>query len=544
MSTIIKLRCLDQVLTFESTPVIASGGLEEDFIQVEFCSKWDGMIRTAVFWRSEKDVYHVMLDENDTCAIPKEVLTDDGTLYFGLFGVSADGRQRTSEAMRYTIQKGAITSGTKPPDPTPDIYTDLIAKYNEMIAIAADTRAKEQAFEAAMTAAQQAFEQALTEAVNKDQAAFEQAMTAAQSTFEQHIQQMIADGLLPDDSVTTVKLKDGVVTTAKIADKAITAEKVADGLLVDAYNKTETLTTATKALFGLGASAVPNEVFTALANFKNNFGSMYLWEKLTREKSFSISDSGTATVYCTGTTTGTSGKTVVTTREFYPSYEVGLDGSLKLTGTPKTLSGSYNSPPSSLSSVVGYYTSDSPDSDATTRTERLEAVYQVQSSSTTAKTQLNSTYCWYMNSLKKITVSNFALNVQSHGYVCDSNPNAYPINDGYDYVPMGRFGEKIRISMGSYTGIGKSGLASYACKLTFDFEPKIVFLHEGKVLASNNMPMYYILYRNATQFPAPNGGATNLLTWGGPTVSWYTTSTTPAYQFNAAGTEYYYIAIG
>ena len=47
MSTIIKVRCVDQVLTFDSTPIIASGGVEEDFLQVEFCPKWDGLAKTA-----------------------------------------------------------------------------------------------------------------------------------------------------------------------------------------------------------------------------------------------------------------------------------------------------------------------------------------------------------------------------------------------------------------------------------------------------------------------------------------------------------------
>ena len=262
MSTIIRVRCIDQVLTFESTPTIASGGLEEDFIQVDFCSKWDGLTRTAVFWQSEKEAYHVKLDETDSCAIPREILADEGVIYFGLFGVSAAGRQRTSEVMRYTIVKGAITSGTKPTDPTPDIYTQLLAKYKDMVDIAADTRAKEQAFEQAMTAQQNAFEQAL----NKDQAAYQATMTenqeafeeelnAAQEAYEKKVLQMIADGLVPDDSITTVKLKNG----------AVTAEKIAPGVLIDSFTRAETLTAATAAMFGLGEGAVPNDIFSILS---------------------------------------------------------------------------------------------------------------------------------------------------------------------------------------------------------------------------------------------------------------------------------------
>ena len=105
MSTIIKMRCIDQVLTFESTPVIASGGLEEDIVQVEFCSKWDGLMKTAVFWRSADEAYHVLMDDSGSCTIPREVLTEEGVFYFGIFGVGS-GRQRTTEAMRYTVVQG------------------------------------------------------------------------------------------------------------------------------------------------------------------------------------------------------------------------------------------------------------------------------------------------------------------------------------------------------------------------------------------------------------------------------------------------------
>lgn len=154
MSTIIKLRCIDQVLTFESTPVIASGGLEEDALQVSFCSKWDGLAKTAVFWlpEAEEEAYHVPLDLAGGCKIPREVLAKDGVFYFGVFGVSEDGRQRTTEAVRYVVVKGAITSGTKPSDPTPDVYTQLLAKYAEAQAIAQQAVAEADAAAAAAAA--------------------------------------------------------------------------------------------------------------------------------------------------------------------------------------------------------------------------------------------------------------------------------------------------------------------------------------------------------------------------------------------------------
>lgn len=174
MSTIIKLRCIDQVLTFESTPVIASGGMEEDRLQVSFCSKWDGLTRTAVFWRTEDDAFHVPLDQDDSCVIPAEVLEDEGVFYFGLFGVSSDGRQRTTEVIRYTVKKGAITSGTKPPDPTPDVYTQLLTQYTETKSIAQQAVSSASASASAAAASQKA-------AAASQKAAEESAKSAAQA---------------------------------------------------------------------------------------------------------------------------------------------------------------------------------------------------------------------------------------------------------------------------------------------------------------------------------------------------------------------------
>lgn len=270
--SIIKVNCVDQTLVFENTPVIASGGLEENFVQFSFCGQWDGFIKTAVFWRSESEVFHNLLDAEDKCQVAPEVTASDGVIYFGVFGVNDAGRQRTTEVLTYRIVKGAITEGTAPSDPTPDIYTQLIAKYNEMAAIAADTRKKEQTFETAMTERQNTFERNLSESMNN-----------RQETFETEIKQLVADDMVPDNTIDTEKLVNGAVTTGKLADKAVTAGKLADKAVttgkladgavtanklaadaVDAYTRAQTLKDTTKALYSLGTAAVPDDVLALI----------------------------------------------------------------------------------------------------------------------------------------------------------------------------------------------------------------------------------------------------------------------------------------
>lgn len=126
----IKVQCIDQAIGFLNTPVISSGNVNYDTITFDFCSKWDGFAKTAIFYRTKDEVYYGILDETNSCIIPREVLTEKGTFYIGVFG-SKDDVTITSAVLAYKVQEGAITENTKPSDPTPDIYDQLIAKYAE-----------------------------------------------------------------------------------------------------------------------------------------------------------------------------------------------------------------------------------------------------------------------------------------------------------------------------------------------------------------------------------------------------------------------------
>ena len=127
MSTIIKVKCIDQSLTLVGTPLVASGGKNEDVAQFEFCEKWDGYAKTATFYQDEKHVYYSLIDEKDTCVIPWEVLQKEGYIYFGVFG-SKDNVTRTSQILKYKVVKGAITENIEPSDPTPDIYQQMLVE--------------------------------------------------------------------------------------------------------------------------------------------------------------------------------------------------------------------------------------------------------------------------------------------------------------------------------------------------------------------------------------------------------------------------------
>ena len=124
--TLIKIDCLDQRLIVASAPTLASGGKNENEVEFNFCEKWNGFEKVAVFYRDVKDPYKSTIDGIGRCVVPWEVLTSDGYIFIGVFGVK-DDITRTSEILRYKIKLGAITEDLKPSDPTPELWEQILA---------------------------------------------------------------------------------------------------------------------------------------------------------------------------------------------------------------------------------------------------------------------------------------------------------------------------------------------------------------------------------------------------------------------------------
>lgn len=128
--SIINIRCIDQTLTITNAPLISSGDIQTDSIKFEFCPMWNDFKKTAIFYRNESEVYAVLLDKNSEAIVPKEVLQNEGFFYFGVHGVSGD-KVRTSQVLRYRVVKGAISEEVIIPDPTPDIYSQIMKMIEE-----------------------------------------------------------------------------------------------------------------------------------------------------------------------------------------------------------------------------------------------------------------------------------------------------------------------------------------------------------------------------------------------------------------------------
>ena len=166
-------------MAFENTPVISSGGMGEDFVEFSFCSLWDGYAITAVFWRTEDDVYHAVLDSENCCEIPPEVTEEPGIIYFGVFGVDSNAQRRTSEVVSYRITRGAITNNTKPSEATPEMYDQLLAKYAEVLVALDPVEGMVKDAAASAAAAEATLAAMGTEAADARKAADDAAVSAA-----------------------------------------------------------------------------------------------------------------------------------------------------------------------------------------------------------------------------------------------------------------------------------------------------------------------------------------------------------------------------
>lgn len=159
---------------------------------------------------------------------------------------------------------------------------------------------------------------------------------------------------------------------------------------------------------------------------------------------------------------------------------------------------------------------------------------------------------------KRVEVSSSLATV---GYVNSSDPNAYPIDDGYTYTAVGQLGNKAQMATGSYKGTGLVG-PSNPCVLSVGFAPKLV------IVCSNYFPekgnygwkatgfvwvspitkdridynadadpyrLHFTVTENAFSFNLGANQSDYSNTLGGMAAN---------YQCNASGTTYYYLAIG
>lgn len=110
---VIKLHTANERLIFDTNPVITSGNININSVNITLCKSWLSLGENAVIWvvfyKDESEKLKRKL-ENGSCLIPNEMLIKKGFFYFGIYAENESGdRIKTSKIEEYEIKQGIAT---------------------------------------------------------------------------------------------------------------------------------------------------------------------------------------------------------------------------------------------------------------------------------------------------------------------------------------------------------------------------------------------------------------------------------------------------
>lgn len=299
------------------------------------------------------------------------------------------------------------------------------------------------------------------------------------------------------------------------------------------FTKTQTLTSTTAALFGLGTDAVPDDVLKILSRFQSGLGNEYLWSvSAVVEKEIAYGSSNR--IYLCSTQ-----QAVKNDVQYSESILVNDKGEVslkdptsislsKVVSTPNVLSGKYFLNPSPQTEddwIIG------------------NSIVKISDGATISVLGRATLYVGNGNG----TVSYLGLG-DTIKYVNSPSVDAYPpsVPDEYTYIPLGKLGNFARMETGSYIGTDKYG-ADNPNSLTFKFVPKFVLIFSGGDNNSVSFGFAFLTSEGGYSYnPAGSNGQWFYV--GEITPSFGTNKVT--WSANSARTQmnisysYYYVAIG
>lgn len=83
---------------------------------------------TAIFRASNNNAYSILLDSENNCMIPWEVLETAGTVNVSAFC----GDRHTANIAQFEVVQSGYTEGETPSDPTPTVYEQIISELKEI----------------------------------------------------------------------------------------------------------------------------------------------------------------------------------------------------------------------------------------------------------------------------------------------------------------------------------------------------------------------------------------------------------------------------
>lgn len=133
---------------YGAEPIIVSDSINQVRFELIRLNGWENVVLTAQFTQS--GTTYSVATQNDTAALPAEITA--GALEISVFGSKAGQASRyTVEPLQVTVRaSGFVSDGVSPVPPTPDLYTQWVAK------VEAETKKAQDASAAAEKAAENA----------------------------------------------------------------------------------------------------------------------------------------------------------------------------------------------------------------------------------------------------------------------------------------------------------------------------------------------------------------------------------------------------
>ena len=132
MSTI-NIKCVDQVLSFQNTPIITAGDQNVDKIQFDFCPTWDGFVKVAVFFKQKEECSYAMINADGSCNIPNSIMRLDGKIYVAVTGVNTKNQILTSNIVAYYIDEGIVDASLQDEFPNELDPEEQETVYNKIL---------------------------------------------------------------------------------------------------------------------------------------------------------------------------------------------------------------------------------------------------------------------------------------------------------------------------------------------------------------------------------------------------------------------------
>ena len=125
------LICQGQFATLSVTPTMYSGSVGVHTLSAEFDEVWNDYEKVGVFYIDINDPYFAIMEENK-CVIPHEVMDKRAKLNIGIMGRLGE-KIFTSQIVRVDVGQGAVSQNLQPSDPTPELWQQLLQRYDYIV---------------------------------------------------------------------------------------------------------------------------------------------------------------------------------------------------------------------------------------------------------------------------------------------------------------------------------------------------------------------------------------------------------------------------